>query len=140
MTDDTMWTCPSCGRRFTRKGQYHTCGDYSVEGFLEGASDKAIGLFDRFSREVERVGPYEYAPAKSRVGFQRRRIFATITGLGKDRIRGHLVLNARHESDKFTTVTRVCDTDIVHNFIIRDEDFFDDEFREFLRLAFEEWD
>jgi hypothetical protein len=131
-----MWTCPSCGRRFTRREQNHSCGDYSVERFLEGASERALGLFERFSEEVGAVGTFEYAPGKTRVGFQTRRIFAAINGHGKDHIRGHLVMNGEFPSDKFTSVTRVCDTDIAHNFRIDSEDFFDERFTELLKEAF----
>jgi hypothetical protein len=31
-----LWTCPKCGRRFVSRNLWHACGDYSVEGFLQG--------------------------------------------------------------------------------------------------------
>jgi hypothetical protein len=132
-----MWTCPRCGRRFTRREQNHSCGDHSVEGFLEGASEKALELFERFGEEVGSVGTFEYVPAKRRLGLQTRRIFAAIDGLGKDHIRGQLVMNAQFPSDKFTRISWVCDTDVTHHFRIASEDFFDEEFRELLGKAFE---
>jgi hypothetical protein len=130
-----MWTCPRCGRSFTRREQPHSCGDYTVEGFLVGASERALELFGRFSAEVGNIRTFEYAPAKTRVGFQTRRIFAAINGLGKDSIRGHLVMHGEFPSDKFTSITRVCDTDVAHNFRIDSEEFFDDEFRELVKEA-----
>jgi hypothetical protein len=135
--DGPMWTCPDCGRRFTRKGQNHTCGGYTEEGFLETASDRAIQLYERFKRELVETTPFVLAPAKTRMGFQRRRIFAAINGVGKDHIRGHLVMNGEHPNPKFTSITRVCATDIIHNFRIESEGFFDDEFRELLSIAYE---
>ena len=132
-----MWTCPDCGRRFTRRGQSHSCGVYTEEGFLEGASHRAVQLYERFKQELDEVTPFELAPAKTRMGFQRRRIFAAINGLYEGHIRGHLVMDGEFPSRKFTSVTRVCDTDVAHNFRIESEDFFDDEFREMLVRAYE---
>ncbi|UCC93214.1 MAG: hypothetical protein JSW25_00605 [Thermoplasmata archaeon] len=133
----SLWTCPKCGRAFTRRGQPHSCGEYSEEGFLEGASDRALVLYGRFKEELESVAPFRLAPAKTRMGFQTRRIFATIKTLGKGHISGHLVLNGEFPGPKFNSVTRVCDTDVAHNFRIESEDFFDDEFRKWLVKAYE---
>jgi hypothetical protein len=122
---------------FTRRNQPHSCGDYSEEGFLEGASERALDLYGRFKEELEMVAPFVLAPAKKRMGFQTRRIFAAIDTLGKDHISGHLVLNGEFPGPKFTRVTRVCDTDVTHHFRIETESFFDDEFRRWLEKAYE---
>ena len=132
-----MWTCPKCGRVFTRRGQPHSCGDYSEERFLEGASPRAIELYSRFKEELGSVAPFVLAPAKRRMGFQTRRIFAAIDTLGRDHISGHLVLKGEFPGPKFTRVTRVCDTDVTHHFRIETEEFFDDEFREWIGRAYE---
>jgi hypothetical protein len=122
---------------FTRRNQPHSCGDYSEEGFLEEASDRALELYGRFKVELGSVAPFVLAPAKKRMGFQTRRIFAAINSLGEDHIRGHLVLNGEFPNPKFHRVTRVCDTDVTHHFRIDSEDFFDDEFRRWVEKAYE---
>ncbi len=132
----TMWTCPKCGRLFTRKGQPHSCGDYSESSFLEGASERSLELYERFKVELGSVAPFVLAPAKKRMGFQTRRIFGAIDTLGKDHISGHLVLNGEFPGPKFTRVTRVCDTDVAHHFRIESVDYFDEVFREKLELAY----
>jgi len=132
----TMWTCPKCGRMFTRKGQNHSCGDYSEDRFLEGASGRSLELYDRFKEELGSVAPFVLAPAKNRMGFQTRRIFAAIDTLGGDHISGHLVLNGEFPGPMFIRITRVCDTDVTHHFRIESEDFFDEDFREMLELAY----
>jgi hypothetical protein len=105
--------------------------------FLEGASDRALELYGRFKAELESVAPYVFAPARRRMGFQTRRIFAAIDGLREDHITGHLVLNGEFPGPKFTRVTRVCDTDVTHHFRIQSEGFFDEEFRKWLERAYE---
>ena len=131
-----MWTCPKCGRLFTRRGQPHSCGDYSESSFLEGASERSLELYERFKQELGSVAPFVLAPAKKRMGFQTRRIFGAIDTLGKDYISGHLVLNGEFPGPKFTRVTCVCDTDVAHHFRIESVAYFDEVFREKLELAY----
>jgi hypothetical protein len=104
-----MWTCPDCGRQFARRGQSHSCGDYSMESFLSRATPEARALFERFTSALRAAGPFDLAPAKRQMGFQRRRIFAVVTGLGKDHIRGHLVIGEEVRSRKFHRVSHPCD-------------------------------
>jgi len=60
---------------------WHACGDYSVEGFLEGKGDRARELFDGFERLIAACGPYEVAPAKTRVAFMARVRFAGVNAI-----------------------------------------------------------
>ena len=61
---------PRCGRRFVGRNMWHACGDYSVEGFLDGKGARARDLFEGFERLIAACGPYEVAPAK-RMGLAR---------------------------------------------------------------------
>lgn len=131
-----MWTCPECGRQFTRRGQYHSCGDYSVDSFLSGASPQTMALYERFTSELRSAGPFDLAPAKKQMGFQRRRIFAVVSSLGKDYILGHLVIGKEVKSRKFHRVSHPCDLYVWHHFRICSEDHFDEEFTRLVRMAY----
>jgi hypothetical protein len=48
---------------------WHACGNYSVEGFVDGNQARVRELFERFERLIASCGPYEVAPAKTRVAF-----------------------------------------------------------------------
>ena len=76
-----LWTCPKCGRRFVGRNMWHACGDHSVEKFLEGKGERARELFDRFESMIAACGPYEVAPAKTRVAFMGRVRFAGVTAV-----------------------------------------------------------
>ena len=132
-----MWTCPECGRQFTRRGQSHSCGDYSVDSFLAGASPRATALYERFTSELRGTGPFDLAPAKNQMGFQRRRIFAVVSSLGKDYIRGYLVIGKEVKSRKFHRVSHPCDLYVWHHFRIGSEGFFDEEFARLVEMAYE---
>lgn len=60
---------------------WHACGDYSVEGFLEGKGNRARELFDGFKRLIAACGPHEVAPAKTRVAFMGRVRFAGVNAI-----------------------------------------------------------
>jgi hypothetical protein len=76
-----LWTCPKCGRRFVGRNMWHACGDYSVEGFLDGKGERARELFEGFERLIAACGPYEVAPAKTRVAFMGRVRFAGVSAV-----------------------------------------------------------
>jgi hypothetical protein len=85
------WRCPTCGRAFARTGQRHVCGNWTVEGHLEGKPQHVVTLFEQFSRLVEQGGPFEYAPVRHQVGFQVARIVAGVS-LTPNRLEGYLDL------------------------------------------------
>ena len=78
MRDGELWTCPTCGRRLVGRNMWHSCGKYSVEAFLAGKGARARELFEGFERLVATCGPYEVAPAKTRVAFMTRVRFAAV--------------------------------------------------------------
>ena len=122
-----MWTCPQCGRRFANRNQWHACGPYSVESFLEGKSPETIGLFSRFVELTESCGPVTLAPAKTRIGFQVRTIFAAVNHLGEGSLAAHVVLSRRLNSPRFSRIESLSPTSHVHHFQIDDLDELDDE-------------
>ncbi len=62
-----MWTCPKCKHKFFNKNQSHSCGNYSVDDFLEGRSDMAVDLFHHFLSEYRKMGKFDLHPVKTRV-------------------------------------------------------------------------
>src|SRR5690349_10039288 len=89
---DKLWQCPKCDRPFANRNQSHSCGKYSVDDFLAGKSKHSIALFNRFRQMIESCGPVILAPAKTRVGFQVRMIFASVNKLNDDGLFAHVVL------------------------------------------------
>ncbi len=103
-----MWTCLECGRQFTRRRQSHSCGEYSVDTFLVKATPESKALYERFTSELRGAGTFDLAPAKKQMGFQRRRIFAVVSAIGKDYIRGYLVIGKEVKSRKFHRLSHPC--------------------------------
>lgn len=131
-----MWKCPKCGRRFANRNQEHSCGRFSVEDFLRGKTREAIALYRAFESLVKRVGPITLAPAKTRIGFQARMIFAAVNKLKSDTLEAHVVLARRLENPRFTKIQTISPRNHVHNFQIRDVSELDDEVLGWLEEAY----
>jgi hypothetical protein len=130
--DRLMWNCPQCGRQFANRNQWHACGPYSVESFLEGQSPEAIRLFNSFVELATSCGPVTLAPAKTRIGFQARTIFASVNRLSKGSLAAHVVLARRLDNPRFSRIESLSPTSHAHHFQINDLDELDDEVRGWL--------
>ncbi len=133
-----MWTCPACGRRFSVPRTWHSCGTYSVDAFLAGRSEPAVLLYREAERTVLGLGPDVFlAPAKTRVGFQARMIFVAVNALGREHLRGHIVLPRRVRHRRLYKVEEVSPACWVHHFRLRAVGEIDRELVGWLRESYE---
>lgn len=109
-----------------------------MAAFLAGASDDARHLFDGFVALVAACGPYELAPAKTRVAFMTKVRFASVNRLGKRAIHVHFVLPRRIESPRFRRIEEVGSVFVHHLRIERASDL-DGELAGWLRASYEEY-
>src|SRR5215831_3469009 len=111
-----MWTCPQCGHKFYNKNQSHSCGNYTVAHFLDGKTEKAIGLFNYFISEYKKVGDFELHPVKTRVALLTQMRFCSINKIGKDFIDVHFVLTEPyHDNSCFYRIENLGDRFFVHH-------------------------
>ncbi len=132
-----LWSCPACGAKLVVRNLSHACGDYSAERFLAGKSEVGRALFERFRALVAACGPYELAPAKTRVAFMVRVRFASVNRVGDDYIDAHLVLPRRLASPRFRRVEAIGPC-FVHHLRLGAGDF-DAELRRWIRAAYREY-
>ncbi|HEY8431561.1 MAG TPA: DUF5655 domain-containing protein [Sandaracinaceae bacterium] len=130
-----LWSCPECGAKLASRNLAHSCGDWSVERFLEGKSEAARALFARFEELVARCGPYERAPAKTRVAFMARIRFAAVNGVGERGLRAHVCLPRRIDSPRFSRVEPIGKV-FVHHFRVARPEELDDEVLRWLRESY----
>ena len=76
----------------------HACGNYSVEGFLDGKGARARELFEGSERLIAACGRYEVAPAATRVAFMGRVRFAGVHAAQRQRHDGRVPAAARPSS------------------------------------------
>jgi hypothetical protein len=133
-----MWTCPHCQQQFYNRNQSHSCGQYSVDGFLENKSERSIELFWYFLAEYKRIGVFELHPVKTRVALLAQMRFASVNRLGKDFLDGHLVLiDSNPDKFVFHKIDNLNNRFFVHHFRIYREEEIGATFRHYMRLAYE---
>jgi hypothetical protein len=96
-----LWTCPACRRQFANANQAHSCGNFTVERFLDAHGSAERDLFDGFARMALECGDVVFAPARTRVGFQARMIFASVNRLAPGLLQAHVILARRLEHPRF---------------------------------------
>jgi hypothetical protein len=132
-----LWRCPKCSRQFANRNQEHSCGKYTVEEFLRGKGPEAESLYRAFEKLVLSLGPILLAPAKTRIGFQARMIFAAVNQLTTSKLDAHVVLARTLRCSRFTKIENISPRNHVHHFIIRDVHELDDEVAAWLREAYQ---
>jgi len=134
-----MWTCPKCNHKFYNKNQQHSCGHYTVADFLDGKTEKAIGLFNTFLAKYKTIGSYELHPVKTRVALLCKMRFASINRLRADHLDGHLVLTApaTDHGELFYKIDNLDNRFHVHHFRIYKTSDLDGAFECYMRMAYE---
>jgi hypothetical protein len=132
-----LWTCPKCGGQFFQKNLWHSCTKYTEEEFLSGKSERAIELYKYFLTEYKKLGPITLHVIRSRIAFMVLVRFSGVNKLGKDYIEGAFWLKERIESQKFHKIEFIPKDNYIHRFRICNEADIDDEFKKYMKMAYE---
>jgi len=133
-----VWTCSRCKQKFVRRNQSHSCGPYSVAGFLKGKSAKGVRLFRLFLRAYTKIGPFELHPVKTRVALLRQIRFAAINKVGTDYLDGHFVLTFRlPDGSLIYKIDNLNGRYFVHHFRVRQPKDIQGELRKHMKLAYD---
>lgn len=81
---------------------------------------------------MKSIGDFEVSPAKTRIAFQTRMRFAAVNYIGRDFIRGHIILTKPSDSSKFYRI----ELNIVHHFRLDEPEDIDQEFIGFMKEAY----
>lgn len=62
------WTCPKCGRAFSREGQSHSCRPApTLDSHFEGKPPGLRAAFDKLVKALSREGPLRVDPVATNV-------------------------------------------------------------------------
>jgi Domain of unknown function (DUF5655) len=106
-----------------------------VTDHLERASPEARRVFRRFAAAARACGRFTYAPAKTRVGFQVRMIFADVE-FRRSGLHAYVILSRRRSDRRFTRIEQLGPSTFVHHFELRSESEVDGSVREWLCEAY----
>ncbi|CAG1009905.1 hypothetical protein PHYC_03766 [Phycisphaerales bacterium] len=63
------YTCPRCGRRFSRRPVEHTCASFSLGDHFSGSAPHVRRIFNRLFKSVKSGGRVQVTPLKSMIAF-----------------------------------------------------------------------
>lgn len=132
-----FWTCPECGARFFQKNLPHSCVRISESEFLSGKSERAVELYRYFLNEYEKIGPITLHIVKTRIAFMVLVRFSGVSKFGKDYIEGTFWLKEKIKSPKFHRIETLPNDNYIHSFRISNESDIDNEFRKYMRMAYD---
>ena len=130
-----LWTCPQCGERFVTRHMSHSCGSHSIDEHFRGADAVVREIFDALVAAARAIGPVHVYAQKSRIVFQTRGRFVSLTPR-KSFMAGHLWLKRRRAHPALHRVESLRNRDFVHNFRLASVAEIDRSFRSLLREAY----
>jgi hypothetical protein len=128
------WKCPKCGREFARRSAYHGCGQYTLEGHLEGKRPEAVALFNELLATAKQFGPIIVSPVKTQVTFRVQTTFVMVALSGRQLV-GYLFLNREAPAPFFKKITAASARRFVHHFRITDASTIRGQFSDLLKEA-----
>lgn len=99
----TVWACPECRRRFTRKNQRHACGTGDRREVLRGRPASLVALYRSLESFAQTLGPVEFVARDRYVLFRSTRIFADLVVMA-DALRVVVHLDRRVKDPIFVKV------------------------------------
>ncbi len=132
-----LWVCPSCRKRFVTRNMWHSCGNHTVEAFLEGKSDVARAYWDRLCELVGNCGPYSIVANKTRLAFMVRVRFAGMSAVSDRGMSFAFWLKRRIDSPRFRKIEHYGGSDWGYHVRVASLDHLDDEVQEWLCMAYE---
>jgi hypothetical protein len=89
-----MWTCPDCGRSFTRKNQRHACGTGDRNAVLRNRPQPIVDLYEALEAFVRSFGSVEFVTRQRYVLLRSTRVFADLV-IMRDAVRVAIHLSRR---------------------------------------------
>src|ERR1700679_3662222 len=134
-----MWKCPICNLEFVNSNQVHSCGDKSLDDFLNGKSPHTVGLFYNFVERYRQIGEITVHPTKSMISIAARTRFAYIIQLGKNFIDVVFPFKQPYEDNLcFNKIKQVPSTDDYnHHLRLYFKEDVNDEVLRYMKLAYE---
>jgi hypothetical protein len=78
MMDQAAWTCPDCGRRFSRPNTRHVCERHSMQEHLDGATSHTLALYRGLLDLAAECGEFFEEATKTAISLKTPGIFMAV--------------------------------------------------------------
>ena len=127
-----LWVCPQCHKRFWQANTWHSCGDHTVDQFLDGKGPIALSYWERLKEMVARCGPHTLVANKTNLGFMVLVRFVGVSAISERGMTMNFWLKEQIESDRFAKVEYLLHRDWLYTLRITSLDQMDDELHDWL--------
>ena len=131
-----LWRCPKCGARLVTRNLWHSCGRATIAYWLGKMGPRARALYRRFERLIAPCGPYDVAPAKTRIAFLGRVRFASLSAVSERGMTVTLALPRPLRSARFARVSEVVPGWWAHQLRVTDVSGLDAQLGRWLRRSY----
>ena len=133
MTDtSTLWVCPRCRKLFWQANTWHSCGEHTVEQFLDGKGPIAFSYWEKLKEMVGSCGPHTLVANKTNLGFMVLVRFVGVSAVSERGMTMNFWLKEQIESDRFAKVEYLLHRDWLYTLRITSLDQMDDELQDWL--------
>jgi len=135
MKTPNLWTCPDCGRVFTQRNQWHSCGRYTVQSHLDAVSPLVGELYKDFVELVQGCGEVIIEATKTSIAFKSPGLFAVLH-FQKQSLKVGFWLPRRIDHARITRVEMITPQEYVHDVKITSTDDLDEQLQNWLCEAY----
>lgn len=136
MTGAALWRCPSCGREFRSRNQWHSCVSRTIESHFEGKPDGLGRVFDYLLDELRRLGPIRVDAVKTSINLAGRAHFAGVRAL-RDSLSVGFVLGRKLDDPRIVRTERLSPTLHGHTVKVKSREDVDEQLLGWLAEAYE---
>nr|WP_236676374.1 DUF5655 domain-containing protein [Chryseolinea lacunae] len=98
-----LWTCPTCGRKFQRRGQSHSCRLFQLQHHFDNKPD-GKALYQKLRHTLKNtLGTYKVESLACCIHFVNTFAFAAVK-VFKDKIRVEFTLNRKIRHNRITQI------------------------------------
>jgi hypothetical protein len=128
------WTCTSCGRRFARARQSHSCNPRSVDSHFADKDPRLREAFDVLARKLEKAGAFRVDAVKTSIHLISRHHFGGVT-VRRDSLRLGFLARAPIDSPRIVHSLRLGPNRVEHVVVVRGKEDVDAELIRWLTNA-----
>lgn len=128
------WVCPSCGRRFAKTNQWHSCEARDIETHFRGKSPELKSLFETLIQELKKRGPIHIDAVKTSINLISKHHFGGIT-VRHGYLRVGFLARKLIPSSRIVRTLPLGANRVAHAVIVRTRSDIDEELLEWLAEA-----
>jgi len=134
-TPAPKWTCPTCGRGFSRARQWHSCEVKGLQEHFRGRDPHLREIFDELVRRMRKIGPLEVDPVKTSINLTARHHIGAVTVRGTF-LRLAFVSGRRIQDERIVHVERLGPAKFGHSVVLESVEEIDEQLMAWLAAAY----